>query len=326
VLRNIKHINVVIKDFDRSMDFYVKTLGMRCVHGPFAAIGRQMATAFGITNTNTEVPNAVDVAAFLRWSDDDDDAVVDLGWWQRPPSEGRPYASINNVGHQRIALKVRGVDRVYEDLRAKGVNFNTPPVTLDLGQPVRLCCFDDPDGVHLALLELGQTNASDPGFERIAYVSTCVRDLDKSLKLYRDVLGMELVLGPFALNGPELAVFAIQPSGNVQARGVWLRPGGGDYALVELMEWIQPPSTGAPYALTTPTGGSFANHTGIPRVAFSVKDIQKVYKTIADMGMRFISPPQVTDIGPDVAYCCFTNLDGTILQLYEYVRGTEREH
>lgn len=328
MLQNIKHINVVIHDFDRSMEFYQGLLTMKCVHGPFAAIGKEMARAFGITNTGTRVPNAVDVAAFLRWTDDDNDAVVDLGWWQRPPSEGEPYRNPNNVGHQRIAFRVRGIDEIYETLKEKGVKFNAAPLTLELGESVRMCCFTDPDGVRLALLEPSSA-AHDAGsaFERIFYVSTCVRDLDASLRLYQDALGMSLVGEPFSLKGPEVAqLFGVSDTSSGSLRGAWLRPGTGDYALVELLQWIEPASTGKPYDVQTAAGGSFANHVGIPRVAFNVRGIHEVHDSLVSHGLKFVSPPQVTDIGPDVAYCCFTNLDGTILQLYEYVRGTEREH
>lgn len=327
MLSYIKFVNVIITDFARSIDFYRDKLGMRAVYGPFAVFGTEIATAFGITNTGTEVPLPVELACFFRWSDDDNDVVVNLGWWQRPPPDGRPYPSIFNVGHQRMTFKVQNIDQVYRDLVAKGIKFNTPPITLDLGRRVRVCYFDDPDGIHLGLLDDSPTTSKETAaLERIHHVSTCVRDLEESLKVYRDVLGMQVVLGPFDLEGRELAdALALRDSPDIHARGVWIRPDDGEHGLMELIEWKQPSSTGQPYSLTTPAGSSFAQHVGIPRVGFWVEDVQGVYDTLVGRGVKFINPPVTTDMGPDTAYCCFLNPDGTVLQLYKYVRGNERE-
>ena len=324
MLESIKHINVVIKDLDRSLDFYNGKLGAHCSHGPFMAIGAQMAVAFGIKNTDTEIPNGADTAAFLRWTDADEDTVIDLGWWHRPRSEGEAYHKPNNVGHQLLNLKVHDIDSVYEDLSAKGIKFNSKPVTVNISEEVRFACFDDPDGVGLRLVE--QTSEGGlPGFERIFGVSTVVRDLDKSLPVYTKMYGMDVVRGPFELEGPEIASAFRVDGSEAKLRGVWLQPGGSDNGtLMELIQWITPATSGEPYPLTTPEGGSFCNHVGIPRVAFIVKGIYDIHKEFVDRGVKFVSPPQVTDIGPDVAYCCFTDPDGTILQLYENVLGDEK--
>jgi catechol 2,3-dioxygenase-like lactoylglutathione lyase family enzyme len=323
----IKHINVVTKDFARSMDFYQKKLGMRSVYGPFGVFGPEMAAVFGITNTNTESPLAAEIACFLRWSDDDTDTVLDLGWWLSPPAEGEAYRDPTNVGHQRLDFKVGDIDRVYQDLVRDGVAFNSPPVSVDLGREVRFCHFFDPDGVRLGLIQDSAAEASGPGFERIHCVSTCVRDLEASIGMYRDVLGMEVVLGPFALAGPQVAqAFGLPHGQDAHAVGAWLRPGKAAGTLFELIEWKTPPTSGEPYPLSTPEGHSFGNHVGIVRVAMWVDDLQGTYRELKERGARFITPPVVTDMGPDCGYCCFPNLDGTVLQLYKYVRADERTY
>jgi catechol 2,3-dioxygenase-like lactoylglutathione lyase family enzyme len=327
MLEYIKHIKAVTTDFRRSMDFYQDVLGMRPVHGPFGAFGYEMAEAFRIADTGTERPTPAEIACFLRWSDDERDVVLDLGWWLSPRSEGLPYAKATNIGHQRVDLAVGDIAFVYQALKNKGVQFESPPTSADLGREVAFCHFTDPDGIRLGLIQVGGRNTGNPGLQRIHSISICVTDLERSLEFYREVLGMELELGPFCLEGDEAgAAFGVAGGVRARAIGAWVRPRTSDLALVELLQWIEPPALGRPYPMVTPEGHSFANHVGIPRVAFWATDVQHAYEELKNRGVRFVSPPVVTDIGPDCSYCCFLDPDGTILQLFRYVRGSERDY
>jgi len=64
---------------------------------------------------------------------------------------------LNNIGIVRVALACDDVDKAYNDLKVKGVEFLSPPQEVDLerpGQmPIKVVCFKDPDGIVLELVE-----------------------------------------------------------------------------------------------------------------------------------------------------------------------------
>jgi catechol 2,3-dioxygenase-like lactoylglutathione lyase family enzyme len=54
-----------------------------------------------------------------------------------------------DVGYYHISFVVDDVMKTYEELKAKGVHFLSPPVTNTIGQLA--CYFFDPDGIQLAI-------------------------------------------------------------------------------------------------------------------------------------------------------------------------------
>jgi hypothetical protein len=54
----------------------------------------------------------------------------------------------------RLALRTTGIDGEYARLRDAGAVFLSPPVTMADGT-TRYCCFFDPDGTILELVEFG---------------------------------------------------------------------------------------------------------------------------------------------------------------------------
>lgn len=76
---------------------------------------------------------------------------IDLIEWADPPTHGTTAEDLAHVGAVRIALWTIGIDEEYERLRAAGVTFLSEPVFL--GKGVRFCCFPDPDGTILELIE-----------------------------------------------------------------------------------------------------------------------------------------------------------------------------
>src|SRR5205085_1631917 len=79
--------------------------------------------------------------------------LIDLMEWIEPPAHGepthrRPGSDLAHIGYARMALMTTGIDGEYERLRAAGVEFISPPVTMSDGA-TRYCCFYDPDGTIL---------------------------------------------------------------------------------------------------------------------------------------------------------------------------------
>lgn len=76
-----------------------------------------------------------------------------------PPTQGSPYPTLNNVGICRIAFTVDDIDKTYEELKSKKVDFLAPLKKIEGpgGSKIGVVCFKDPDGT---ILELDQRDVT----------------------------------------------------------------------------------------------------------------------------------------------------------------------
>ncbi|MGH7963128.1 MAG: VOC family protein [Candidatus Binatia bacterium] len=144
----------------------------------------------------------------------------------------------------------------------------------------------------------------------LAHVGITVKDMDKALHFYRDVLGFD-VLGDITLAGDEVDL--ITGLERAKLRVVYVRSREDTKGPpVELLHFVEPTGeTGMPYArLTNP---------GITEVAFWVKDIEKTYADLRERGVQFYSPPALFEIeGYGKAKAVyFRDPDGTTLELLQ---------
>jgi len=160
MINRIVHMNVVVTDIEKSLKFYCDLLGGQVVGG---------AEKESIINRKTESRGAGIVlglgettewkACLIRFGYNKEATVIDLLQWTKPASTGRPYEKLNNVGIARMALAVDDVDKAYDDLKAKGVVFVSPPQEVDLspetpGQGlIKIAVCKDPDGTAVEFVE-----------------------------------------------------------------------------------------------------------------------------------------------------------------------------
>ena len=104
-----------------------------------------------------------------------------------------------------------------------------------------------------------------------------VRDLDKSLAFYTNILRLRLA-GRTERRGE----FASQLLGfpNAHIRGAFLDMGQGHQ--LELIQYIEPPSG---------PGGINRSDLGASHLAFTVEDIDQFYADQSQQGLRFNNPP-----------------------------------
>ena len=147
MIKSIFHINVNVKDFDRSLAFY-KMVGFKVVLN----IGEGANPA---NDKGLGIPNSVARAALLALGDDPRATRLDLIEWKQPQTEGEPYSHLYHTGAARIALFTKGLDEEYERLKAEGVEFVSEPVVMRFpnGAGSKFFCFKDPDGTFLELIE-----------------------------------------------------------------------------------------------------------------------------------------------------------------------------
>lgn len=142
------------------------------------------------------------------------------------------------------------------------------------------------------------------GFRHVGIV---VRDIEKSLAFYQEVLGME-VYRRYVEEGP----FIDELTGIQNVKLEWVKliiPKGG---LLELLQYHSHPD---PETFTAPTLAP-SNALGCSHVALTVKNLDELYSRIQSRGYFTKSPPLDTpNHAAKILYC--HDPDGTILELIE---------
>jgi catechol 2,3-dioxygenase-like lactoylglutathione lyase family enzyme len=146
----------------------------------------------------------------------------------------------------------------------------------------------------------------------MAHVGITVKDMDKALIFYRDLLGLK-VLGDLTIAGKEIE--RVTQVKGAKLRAVYLRSREDMKGPpLELLHFEEPRGeTGAPYArLTNP---------GITEVAFWVKDMDMMCKELRAHGVEFYSSPQLFELEGygKVKVVYFRDPDGTTLELLQNV-------
>jgi lactoylglutathione lyase len=122
----LDHVAIVVKDIERSLNFYTNIMGFKVVQ-------------------QRDIHGRVVIALKVG------DAEIDL-WWYREEEATLPEAKKTDIGVKHVCMLVDDVQRMYDDLKEKGVKFRNPPT---MGGPLNrmLAYFNDPDGIEWQLIE-----------------------------------------------------------------------------------------------------------------------------------------------------------------------------
>ena len=143
--------------------------------------------------------------------------------------------------------------------------------------------------------------------EGIFHCNVNCTDLDRSLAFY-EMLGFKVVLDFKDGMSSEAMAKAFGMS-QAKIRGVHLALGNNSTApRIDLVEFQAPNTEGKPYP--------HLYHTGIARICLRTNNIHQVYKNLLSKSVNFFSEPQ-TMPGTSVTIACFTDPDGTVLELLE---------
>ena len=144
----------------------------------------------------------------------------------------------------------------------------------------------------------------------VHHTSRSVSDMERSLRFYRDLLGMEVVLDT-EMEGEML-------EREVALQGARLRLvelGGEGQPLLELLEYYEP----KPKAWDDDLRPC---DTGAHHVALTIDDIGAAYERLLEAGVEFTCPPQEVDAGyfagHRTVYCY--DPDHLIVELWELPR------
>ena len=142
-IEGIFHVNVNCSNLERSLAFY-KMLGFRVVLDMPGGGGAKLDKGLGLVDGRGR-------GALMVLGDDKRATRLDLIEWLNPKTE-EPYPHLAHMGICRMALRTPNVPKVYEELKAKGVEFFSEPQVFEGG--VAFVCFKDPDGTIIELINL----------------------------------------------------------------------------------------------------------------------------------------------------------------------------
>lgn len=143
----------------------------------------------------------------------------------------------------------------------------------------------------------------------VRHFGIVVSDMERSLRFYRDLLGLKVVRvmdesGEYMEN-----MLALQ---NVQVTTVKMSADSGS-TLVELLEFKS--------HARQPHGDHEVCSVGPSHVAFTVADLDVVYRRLLQAGVRFNALPQLSPDGyAKVTFC--QDPDGTLVELVEVLAPT----
>jgi len=152
----------------------------------------------------------------------------------------------------------------------------------------------------------------------VHHVGLVVRDLDRSIYFYHDILGLPFANEPTPwFDGPDLAKGVGVPDASLRQVSMWV----GENSTMELIEYANRPETS-----TKPVPN---NYMGAAHVCFKVDDVHAKKAELESKGVAFYSDVNVVDSGPLAGWrwVYFSDPDGMALELVEvaYYLKEERE-
>ena len=143
----------------------------------------------------------------------------------------------------------------------------------------------------------------------VRHFGIVVSDMGTSLRFYRDLLGLKVVR---AMNESGEYIDTVLSLQNVRVTTVKMSADSGS-TLVELLEFKSHPRE-------TPVKREVYS-IGPSHVAFTVDDLDAVYRRLSESGIRFNAPPQLSPDGyAKVTFC--QDPDGKLVELVEVLDPT----
>ena len=147
----------------------------------------------------------------------------------------------------------------------------------------------------------------------VSHVAICVRDLERSLGFYRDLLGMRVVLDQVQ-DTTRGNLPHTYKNVHTQRRVVHLRYGEGDTVpFLVMSEHPGDPPDGEPIKL---------DQVGISHISFTVPDVAALARELLAKGAKICGPPDAfTNPSGPVGSAFFFDPDGILVQFDSGVGG-----
>ena len=144
---DVHHVGITVRDLEESLQWYERVFD---VQREFVATGSgpELSRAVGVPDADLRFESKSTRSPFFG------SCVIELLCYANDRQETFDRSNAD-VGSAHVCIDVPDLQKAYEDLQAKGVEFLAPPLAIDEG-PLEGCAFAyfrDPNGVTLELFQ-----------------------------------------------------------------------------------------------------------------------------------------------------------------------------
>jgi catechol 2,3-dioxygenase-like lactoylglutathione lyase family enzyme len=142
------HVAVTVSNMDRSLEFYCDLLGL-IREGEHDLEGETISKMAGKDRVRMKVVRLV--------CPETPGIQIDLQEYIEPRGK-MSDSKLGDAANSHFCIEVDDIQRAYEEMQAKGVEFVSEPVQFDLEDAGKIGCvfFYDPDGYVLELMEMSK--------------------------------------------------------------------------------------------------------------------------------------------------------------------------
>jgi len=141
VIKNIRHVGIVVTDLERSLEFYIKNLGF--------IVSKRMDESGAFIDKILGFDNLTVTTVKMTLQDGQMVELLDFNAHKKEKIE----KCINDIGPTHLAFTVDDLEEVYSNFTCNGVEFiSSPEVSSDGYAKVAFCRA--PEGTYIELVQL----------------------------------------------------------------------------------------------------------------------------------------------------------------------------
>ncbi len=303
----LQHVGMGVRDTERSYRFYRELMGFRIKLSDQTSYLEEMAPIVGAL---------VEMRALMAMNIGGGGAIELIEHTSTRPLEPAEPVQWGDLGYLEVGLKAYMLERLYLDLKSRGVEFLTPVRSMELGCGARerYAYLRDPDGLLVQLVEV--EGGKRPAVGGVRHVAVGVSDMGRARSFYSEVLGFREVLHEFKGRIPEMdpvtggrememAILAQRPEGEsslplLERAVVKLvhTPGYKGKAIYEGRRW---------------------GDVGLMEMAFDVNDLAATVNDLISRGAELYHPPTRVDMGSGTigSFAYIKDPEGNVVEMVE---------
>ena len=276
----INQVGITIRDVEENLALYRDTLNLK-IESDFEASGSAWEKITGISGVNFR-------RITLQREEIDTGKIVLLKFLspesQPFPIDRKPY----DLGLYDFGFESSDIDKSYQLITEKGYKFDSTvqPVIVERNTVAREASIHAPDGVHVMLAQTlyKPSETQEEGHiisSEMDHVVLVVRDYERSLRFYRDILGLKPIIETVLEGEPTDLITRVS---HARLKVCLLAKEKVNAGKVEIIQYLSHKGKPLPKDTTL-------SDCGLRFISFRVDDMDKAYNLLKGEGIEFISEP-----------------------------------